>query len=165
MLNDITQVEMSKKSRIVLARFMGEKISGKNPALLFSTTQVEEIIPTIDISPIPFAPNYLLGVCLWRKQLLPVIDTFLRFGLKTPIVPDDGCYTIVKATGNIKGKKQLFQGVLKISKQIITKEIPPSCSPTNITSSDIDKDIIKGVYEYQDDLMIVPDLASIFCSI
>ncbi len=165
MHNDITQEKINKKSRIVLARGIGKKISGKKPALLFSTTQVEEIMPAIDISAIPFAPDHLLGVCLWRKQILPVVDTCMLYGFKTPIIPDDECYVVVKTAGEIEGKKQLLQGVLRISKQIVTKEIPPSCSPADIQSLAIDKDIIKGVFEYQDDLMIVPDLASIFCSI
>lgn len=158
----MTQKKINKKSRIVLARGMGKKISGKKPVLLFSTTQIEEIMHTIDISPVPFAPNYLLGICLWRKQIIPVIDSFIRYGFKKPNVSGDECYIVVKTAGNVDGKKQLLQGVLKISKRIVTKEIPPSCTPIDIKSSDIDKDIVKGAFEYQDDLMIVPDLASIF---
>ncbi|MCK5542359.1 MAG: chemotaxis protein CheW [Desulfobacterales bacterium] len=160
--------KIGKESRIVLVHGMGKKISGKKPVLLFSTTQIEEIIHAIDIHPVPFAPDYLLGVCLWRKQIIPVVDTFRRYGLQTqqtPRISSDDRYIVVNATGTVEGKKQLLQGVLKISKRIVTTEIPGSCSPVAINSYDIDKTIIKAVFEYQDDLLIVPNLASIFGSI
>ncbi|MCK5312187.1 MAG: chemotaxis protein CheW [Desulfobacteraceae bacterium] len=148
---------------------MGGKISGKKPVFLFSTAQVEDIMHSIDIYTVPFAPDYLLGVCLWRKQILPVVDTLLRRldlpAPQTPEVSGGERYMVVKSAGNVKGKKQLLQGVLKISKQIMATEIPTHCSPASIKSSDIDKTIIKGAFEYQDDLIIVPDLATIFGSI
>jgi chemotaxis signal transduction protein len=151
-----------KESRIVLVHGMGEEISGKKPILLLSTTQIEEFINTIDLYPMPFAPDYLLGVCLWRKQIIPVVDTFRRFGLKTPELSIDDRYLVIKTAGKSEGKKQLLQGILKISKQIVTTEIPNSCSPASAKFYDIDKNFIQGIFEYQNDLMIVPDLASIF---
>ncbi|MCD4742454.1 MAG: chemotaxis protein CheW [Desulfobacteraceae bacterium] len=162
----MTHKKIDQKSRIVLVRGIGgEEISGKKPVFLFSTTQIEEVMHTIDISPVPFTPDYLLGVCLWRKQIIPVIDTFRRYGLQTPRVPDGERYIVVKAVGIAEEEKQLLQGVLKIPKQIVTTQIPTSCSPAAIEPSDIDKTIVKGVFEYQDDLIIVPDLASVFGSI
>jgi chemotaxis signal transduction protein len=114
---------------------------------------------------VPFAPDYLLGICLWRKQIIPVIDTSRRYSLLTSQTPDisgNERYMVVKAVGKVEGGKQLLLGALKISKRIITTQIPTSCSPAAKKFSDIDKAFIKGAFEYQDDLMIVPDLASIF---
>lgn len=153
---------VGKESRIVLVHGMGEEISGKKPVLILSITQIEEFINTISLYPIPFAPDYLLGVCLWRKKIIPVVDTFRRFGFKTPELSSDDRYLVIKTPGKGDGEKQLLQGILKISKQIVTTKIPDSCSPASIKSYDIDKNFIKGIFEYQDALMIVPDLASIF---
>jgi chemotaxis signal transduction protein len=157
--------QADKESRIILVHGMGKKTSGKKPVLLFSTTQIEEILHNVNIQPVPFAPDYLLGVCLWRKQIIPVVDAFKRYGMQRSKQSDGECYIVVKVVGKIQGAKQLLQGMLKISKQIITTKMPATCSPTAIKSSDIDKTFVKGAFEYQDDLMIVPDLTSIFCSI
>ncbi len=159
---------IDKKSRIVLIHAMGDKISGKNPVFLFSTTQVEEIINTIIINPVPFSPDYLLGVCLWRKQVIPVVDTTKRCGLQSQQSQKNSQgnrYLVVNTVGQVNGDKKLLQGVLKISDQIVTTEIPDFCTPADVKSSNIDQTLIKAIFEYQTDLMIIPDLASIFGSI
>jgi len=164
----MTSETISKKSRVVLVRGMGEKISGKNPVLLFSTTQIEEILTTVTISEIPFAPDYLLGFCLWRKQVIPVVDTRIRYNLGTSLEQKTSSserYMVVQTVSKVNKNQKLIQGVLKLSNQIVSTEIPGSCSPADTNSSNIDKSLIKGIFEFQDDLMIIPDLASIFSSI
>ncbi len=42
---------------------------------------VQEIIRTTEITPVPKAPSYVLGVLSLRSRLLPVIDLRARFGL------------------------------------------------------------------------------------
>lgn len=43
--------------------------------------RVQEIIRTIEITPVPQAPSYVLGVLSLRNHLLPIIDLRARFGL------------------------------------------------------------------------------------
>ena len=114
---NMTHKKFDKKSRIVLVHGMGKKISGKKPVLLFSTAQIEEIIHAINIHPVPFAPDYLIGICVWRNQIIPVIDTFKRYGLQEPKMSDGESYIVVKTAGKAGRKNELLQGVLKISKR------------------------------------------------
>ncbi len=165
MQKDITYKTDNKKSRIVLIREMGKAISGKNPVLLFSTSQIEEILNDINIYPAPFAPDYLLGFCLWHGQIMPVVDAAQRYDLETKNnvrTTNNTCYIVVKTVQNNGKANQLVQGILKLPKQIVTTQIPESSSPGSIESYNIDQAIVKGIFEYQDDLMIVPDLLSIF---
>jgi purine-binding chemotaxis protein CheW len=43
--------------------------------------RVQEIIRTTEITPVPQAPSYVLGVLSLRNHLLPIIDLRARFGL------------------------------------------------------------------------------------
>ena len=43
--------------------------------------RVQEIIRTTEITPVPQAPSYVLGVLSLRNRLLPIIDLRARFGL------------------------------------------------------------------------------------
>ncbi len=160
----MTRETIDQKSKIVLIHGMGREISGKKPALLLSTTQIEEIIHTVKIFQIPFAPDYLAGACLWRKQILPVIDICSRYGFDTEETAGDKRYIVVKSAGVIKGEKYLLQGALEIPSRIEPTELPASSSPAKLKSSDIDKKIVKGAFVYRDTLMIIPDLANILGS-
>ncbi len=48
--------------------------------------RVQEITPRTDITPIPGAPGFLLGVVNLRGQIIPVLDSRLRFHLH-PVAP------------------------------------------------------------------------------
>jgi purine-binding chemotaxis protein CheW len=47
----------------------------------FEIERVQEIIRTTEITPVPQAPSYVLGVLSLRNHLLPIIDLRARFGL------------------------------------------------------------------------------------
>jgi chemotaxis signal transduction protein len=156
------------KNRVILVRNLGKKLLDKNPALLFPSTQIDEFIHAINIHPVPFSPDFLLGVSVWNKQILPVVDAFSRYGIRksqSSLINDSEHYVVVKMVNKIKGEKQLSRGVLKIPRQIMTIKIPDSSSAVDIEAYNLDKSIIKGTYEYEDDLIIVPDLASVFNSL
>ena len=45
--------------------------------------EVKEVIALADVTPIPFTPEYLLGIMNLRGQVISVIDLRKKFGIKT----------------------------------------------------------------------------------
>ncbi|MCI5227159.1 MAG: hypothetical protein D3918_11025, partial [Candidatus Electrothrix sp. AX2] len=51
-----------------------EQIQGKSPVLLLTASQIDEVLADAEIQMLPFAAEYLLGLCAWRENVLPIID-------------------------------------------------------------------------------------------
>jgi purine-binding chemotaxis protein CheW len=61
---------------------------------------VKEIVRLPDITPIPRSPEYVSGICNLRGNVLPVIDTRIRFGLETQKATDQTRLLVVEAGGS-----------------------------------------------------------------
>lgn len=44
---------------------------------------VTEVVPTLDITPVPNAPDYILGLTNLRSKIVPVLDLEKKFGLRS----------------------------------------------------------------------------------
>ncbi|MFH0730015.1 MAG: chemotaxis protein CheW [Pseudomonadota bacterium] len=60
---------------------------------------VKEIVRLPDITPIPRSPEYVSGICNLRGNVLPVIDTRIRFGLETQKATDQTRLLVVETGG------------------------------------------------------------------
>ncbi len=65
------------ESRTYLTFLIGKEFFAVN------VTKVLEVIQHQDITPIPKAPEQILGIINFRGEILPVIDTHLKFNLQT----------------------------------------------------------------------------------
>jgi chemotaxis signal transduction protein len=157
--------------KTVSVHLAAEKILDRKAVLIFTASQVEEVLREITVQPLPFASDYLLGLCSWRDRVLPVIDIVRGYGLQA--VSDGGGkmrYLVVRtvASGertqdNPENKyERILRCVLKVSDQIITGNIPDDCVAVSAEFSGLDPafaDVLaKGVFEREGELMIVPDL-------
>jgi len=161
---DEAKSNQSNSTKVVMVRVCSEKNQGKSIHLLFSTNQVEEVLQDIDKRPVPFGPDYLLGLCLWRWQILPVIDIEKQFGLHSDSTDNNDRYVVVRAAVPDSLGKIIMRCALKVSDQITTAETPESCTPVTADPIRVEPSFIKGIFECEDDILIVPDLISIFRS-
>lgn len=60
---------------------------------------VKEIVRLPDITPIPRSPEYVAGICNLRGNVLPVIDTRLRFSLNSEESTDHSRLLVVESGG------------------------------------------------------------------
>ncbi|MCI5191196.1 MAG: hypothetical protein D3905_15710, partial [Candidatus Electrothrix sp. AS4_5] len=63
-----------KKIHTVSLSLPAEQIQGKSPVLLLTASQIDEVLADAEIQMLPFAAEYLLGLCAWRENVLPIID-------------------------------------------------------------------------------------------
>ncbi len=152
------------RTKVVMVHLVGHQAREKDLVMIFSTSQIEEVLQEVEERPIPFAPDYLLGLCPWRSQILPIIDIVKIF--KLPLLPIQGKerYIVVRDVVPGSSGTKIMRCIMKISDQIITTDTPESCDPVTTELNELETSFTKGIFEHENEMMIVPDLVSIFCS-
>jgi len=118
---------------------------------------VKEIINTIQMTRVPNAPPYVVGVVNMRGRVIPIVDLYIRFGLseKTQNKNNNGKVIIFIEYGNLS-VGLLVDGVrevIRISNSIT--EPPPAMV------SGIHADYITSIAKLESRLLILLDIAKI----
>jgi chemotaxis signal transduction protein len=151
-----------KADKIVVVRAERKKVEGKDLFFLFTTSQVEEVLLDITPLPVPFAPSFLLGVCSWRGHVVPVVDIEERFGFFGTNETAKARFLVVR-TGVVESsaENKMLRCVLRVSDQIHTLDVSASSSTVHVDGIGVEPSIVRGVYQWENNFFIVPDLASI----
>ena len=127
---------------------LGEEIYG------IDVLQVQEVLRITEISPVPGAPHYVLGIINLRGNVVTVIDARNRFGLPPKETDDASRIIVVDAFDKVVGL--LVDNVSEVAyvpnSQI---EVGP-----NVGADDGNK-FVSGVSNRDGDLLIMVDLAKL----
>lgn len=161
------QTERQEQKRAALQIVMVRMANGaqaKEPALLFTARQVEEVLPEVRVQPLPFAPNWLLGLCAWRQQSLPVIDAVKLYELDCAL--ERVLHVVVRTVVPERGDgrpRQMLRCLLRVPGHIAASNLPAQCVPASAEESGFAPALVKGVFAYENGLLIVPDLLPALC--
>jgi purine-binding chemotaxis protein CheW len=151
-----------KADKVVAVRVGRKKVDGKFLFFLFTARQVEEVLADINLSPLPFAPTFLTGICNWRGHIAPVVDLEQRFGFAQADTIAKGRYLVVRM-GTTEGtdKGEMLRCVVRVSSQIHTQDVSASSVPVSADQIGVEPSLVMGAFEENEDFFIVPDLISI----
>uniref|UniRef100_UPI00405702A3 chemotaxis protein CheW n=1 Tax=Candidatus Electronema sp. TaxID=2698783 RepID=UPI00405702A3 len=138
--------------KTVTARLTGAEVLGREPALLFAARQIEEVLREAEVRPLPFAPDWLLGLCVWRRQTLPVLDPARLHGIR--FAPARSLYMVVRVA---EADGSLLRCVLKVSDRIAARDLPRQVE-TEAADSGLNPAFLKGLFAHEEALLLVPDL-------
>ena len=113
--------------------------------------QVQEVLRVTEITPVPGAPDYILGIINLRGNVVTVLDTRKRFGLPPKEIEDPSRIVIIESADQVVGMlvDSVAEGVyLRYS------EIESSPNVGNEESSRF----IQGVHSRNDSLLILVDV-------
>ncbi len=113
--------------------------------------QVQEVLRVSEITPVPGAVSYILGIINLRGNVVTVLDTRMRFGLPMYETDDASRVVIVESNGNVLGI--LVDSVAEVV-YLRSSEIE---SAPNIGNDESSK-YIQGVYSNKDNLLILVDV-------
>ncbi len=113
--------------------------------------QVQEVLRYTEIAPVPGAPDYVLGIINLRGSVVTVIDTRLRFGLKTTEVTDNTRIVIIESDSQVVGI--LVDAVAEV---VYLRQSEIETAP-NVGNEDNAK-FIQGVCHKDNTLLILVDL-------
>lgn len=130
---------------------LGSELYGVN------VLQVQEVLKYTEITPVPGAPHYVLGIINLRGNVVTVIDTRSRFGLEIK-EPDDSTRIIfIEVKGHIIG--MLVDSVAEVV-SMLRSEIETSPIINN-EDSDNSKYIL-GVQSTDKSILILLDVEKMF---
>ena len=113
--------------------------------------QVQEVLRVSEITPVPGAPPYILGIINLRGNVVTVLDTRMRFGLPIYETDDASRVVIVESKGNVLGI--LVDSVAEVV-YLRSSDIETAPNVGNDESSKY----IQGVYSNEGNLLILVDV-------
>jgi purine-binding chemotaxis protein CheW len=127
---------------------LGEEIYG------IDVLQVQEVLRITEISPVPGAPNYVLGIINLRGNVVTVIDARNRFGLAPKETDDASRIIVVDAFDKVIGL--LVDNVSEVA-YVPNSQIE---SAPNVGTDDGNR-FVSGVANRDGELLIMLDLAKL----
>ncbi|CAK8712342.1 Chemotaxis signal transduction protein [Candidatus Electrothrix laxa] len=160
------------KAKTVSVYLDSDEIQGRKPALLFTAGQIDEVLAEAEIQELPFASEYLLGLCAWREQVLPIIDLVRFFGLGSSGKKEEERYLVVRTVDtvspendkNLPSEKVILRCILKVSDQIISGDIPTDCEAVYPKQVGFAPIFVRGLFRGEKEVFILPDIAAIIRS-
>ncbi|MEQ1637505.1 MAG: chemotaxis protein CheW [Methylococcales bacterium] len=113
--------------------------------------RVQEIMRVTEITPVPGAPSYVLGIINLRGKVVTVIDTHKRFGLDSITADDSSSIVIIETEAHVIGF--LVDSVAEVIEMRASEiEVAP-----NFGNEEAAK-YVQGVTERNNELLILVDL-------
>ncbi len=113
--------------------------------------QVQEVLRVTEITPVPGAPDYVLGIINLRGNVVTVLDTRKRFGLPANEMDDASRIIIIESGEQVVGL--LVDSVAEVV-YLRAAEIESSPNVGNEESSRY----IQGVHSQEGELLILVDV-------
>jgi len=124
---------------------LGDEIYGIN------VMQIREVLRHSEITPVPGAPSYVLGIINLRGNVVTVIDTRKRFGLAPGDIDDQSRIVIVEVDSQVIG--MLVDSVADVT---YLKQSEIETTP-NVGNEETSK-FIQGVCNKNSELLILIEL-------
>lgn len=114
--------------------------------------QVQEVLRVTDITPVPGAPDYVLGIINLRGSVVTVVDTRRRFGLMSKETDDYTRIIVLEVNNNVIGML-----VDSVSEVVYLHQSEIDTAPT--VSGENNSQFILGINQHQQHgLLILVDV-------
>lgn len=113
--------------------------------------QVKEVLRLSEITPVPGAPDYVLGIINLRGNVVTVLDTRRRFGLPEK-EPDEASRIVIMEAGD-----QVFGMLVDSVAEVVYLKASEIESSPNVGNEESAR-FIQGVYSHDGELLILVDV-------
>ncbi len=143
----MAQLNTGSSNRIVeLATFyVGDALCGMN------ILNIQEINKLMQMTKVPQAPDYVLGILNLRGQIVTIIDLGKKLGLGDTDLSEDPKNIIVNSTGG-------HVGLLVRKINDVVEADMGKCEPPPANMSGIQKEFFTGVYKTEHELIGILDV-------
>ncbi len=124
-------------------------------------SRVREVLEYAQITPVPRAPEYMLGVINLRGNVVPIVDLRLQFLMQAKEPDIDTCIIIVEI--NIEGT-QTIVGVLADSVQEVIDLKPEQMEAVPSLGTPVQCEFIEAMGKLEDRFIIVLDMQRVFAA-
>ncbi len=132
-----------------------------NTAFCIHVEKVLNVIELMNITKVPHSPDYMLGVLNLRGEVLPVVDSRIKFGF--PIIENTIQTCIIVLDISIQNEKthigMLVDEVFEVFEKNNNDLLPPPSLGNKFKS-----EFIKGVFKTNNDFVMYIDIDKVFSS-
>lgn len=121
--------------------------------------QVKEVLRYSEITPVPGSSSYVTGIINLRGNVVSVLDTRVLFSLQTRKPDDDTRIIVVEYN-----EAEVVGIVVDSADEVVNIAQNNMERAPNITSDDNDRKFVQGVSYYENNLVILLDLAKMLAS-
>lgn len=165
-LEMMEKAEASKKS--VKSRAVQEEIvfnqwatfKVNNELFAIDVMQVKEVLRYSEITPVPGSSTYIRGIINLRGNVVTVLDTRLLFALKARETDDDTRIIVVEYN-----EQEVVGMVVDSVDEVVNIPQNDIERAPSVASDDSDRRFVQGVSYYENNLIILLDLAKMLESI
>jgi purine-binding chemotaxis protein CheW len=117
--------------------------------------KVQEIIGAINITKVPKAPHYILGVINLRGKIIPVVDLRLKLGMHAREFDRKTCFIVVNTV--IKGNEVALGIVVDTVREVVNFAASQIQPPPDFGCS-VDTSFIMGIGQVDKNVVILLDI-------
>jgi purine-binding chemotaxis protein CheW len=157
------------------------KTSGRRHIIVFSTaepqpgeqtlsfglsiSQVPEILSPLSLTPVPAAPDFVLGLVNWRDRPVPVVDLTTRLGLAASRPPGQTRLIIARDRGLVPSSSpgETNTGTLvgfPVRPATRLLRLPVAHRPCRLPLP-LDQSLTRGIVELENEVLVIPDVRNI----
>lgn len=120
---------------------------------------VHNIIELIPITKVPHSPEYMLGIINLRGEVLPVIDTRIKFGIADTGFTSNTCILVMEVS--IENQNILVGAVVDAVSEVIEIE-DSQIKPAPSLGSKFRSEFINGIYHNDSGFIMLLDMDRVF---
>lgn len=126
-----------------------------------NVSYVHNIIEHTEITPVPEMPPYMLGVINLRGQVLPVIDSRLKFGITATDITTNTCILVLEV---LIENESVFVGALVDAVAEVLEIDDAEIKDTPSIGTTIKSQFINGIYHNGEDFIMILNMNRVFSS-
>jgi len=123
--------------------------------------KVREILDVPDVTKVPQAPAYMLGVINLRGSVVPVVDLRKRFQVEARAQTKESCIVVVEVA--FEGES-LTIGIVGDSVEEVVELTQDQIEPPPKLGTQLNTEFILGMGKQGDDFILLLDIDKIFAS-
>lgn len=146
----------ARLGRLITFSTQKQQANGRPLMYGLSITQVPEILRSLPLTPVPAAPEYVLGLVNWRDRVVPVVDLDARMGLTSSgTTPTYDNSRLIIA----RGRNETLVS-FPIQPSVRALRLPVPHRPVR-QMPEIDKNFVRGMVELEDLTLVIPNIQDI----
>ena len=148
---------MSKTDTVQSAQYLTFGLHTDQFAI--DVSKAREILDFANLTKVPQAPKYMLGVLNLRGSVVPVIDLRLKFGLPLKERTKESCYIVVEV--NYDGELLTIGALVDSVSEVVDIRADQIEPPPRIGTK-LDNDFIQGMGNLGEKFVIILDIDKVF---
>jgi purine-binding chemotaxis protein CheW len=130
-----------------------------NEVFAINVLKVLEVLQKQSISPVPKAPDYILGIINFRGDVVPVFNTRLKFNLKS--LGENEKFAVVVLEMKKNDETYRIGATVDKVKDVITIN-ESEISPVPPMTSSFDTEFLSGIVRRDDQFILLIDVDKVF---